>query len=107
MVLHSSWGLLIMLTASQRKLIYRDMIILALDSRDSVGAQIFSRVREGAYGLESRNLDEVSAFYMEMHDRVQKIVERVREVIQDEIFAFEEELILEAEDGSEDDDKRS
>jgi len=87
-----------MLTASQKGLIYVDMIILGLDRRDGVGAQIFSRVREGAYGLESRNLDEVSLFYMEMHDKAQVAIGEIREKIQD----VKQDLIddLEEEDGN-------
>lgn len=81
-----------MLTAQQKGLIYRDMIILALDGRDGVGAQIFSRVREGAYGLKSRSIEEVSAFYMEMHDRVQAVVEGVREEIQAYVDIFKNDL---------------
>ena len=92
-----------MLTARQKGLIYVDMIILGLDSRGGVGAQIFSRVRDGAYGLESRNLEEVSAFYMEMHDKAQVAIEEVREKIQD----VKQDLIndLEEEDGNDDNER--
>ncbi len=90
-----------MLTAKQKGLIYVDMIILGLDGRDGVGAQIFSRVREGAYGLESRNLDEVSLFYIEMHDKVQVTVEEIRE----KIDSRKQYLIINLEE--EDDNERS
>lgn len=74
-----------MLTVKQKSLIYVDMIVLGLDSRDSIGAQIFGRVRQGAYGLESFNLEEVSVFYMEMHDKAQVAIEEIREKIKDQV----------------------
>ncbi len=87
-----------MLTPDQKVLIYRDAIIISLDNRDSVGAQIFSRVAEGGYGLESRNIEEVSAFYLEEHFRINKAVEKVRDMIQDEVQDFKYDLDLEEED---------
>jgi len=92
-----------MLTLDQKVLIYRDMITLGCDARDLVSYTIFGRVRAGAYGLDSDSLEEVSAFYMEMHDKVQKVVESVREAIQEEVDDFKDtqELILEEENVNE------
>jgi len=92
-----------MLTAEQKGLIYVDMIILGLDGKYPVGYQIFGRVREGYYGLESRNLEEVTVFYMEMHDKVQVAIKEIREKIQD----IKQDLINDLEEEEDDNDERT
>ena len=93
-----------MLTLEQKALIYRDMITLGCGREAMIGYHIFGRAREGSYG--ETNPEEVTAFYMEMLDRVQVSVVRVREIIQSEVEDFKgtQEFILEEEN---DNDERT